>query len=196
MARPGVIITGATGFLGRRLVRQLRKDYQIFAIGRRSPREVGAPEGPDIHWFRADIGHFDRLREVSYRIKEMGGADLLLHLAAYYDFTGEDHPEYTHTNVIGTRNVLELSVPLKLRKFIFTSSIAACPFPKPGEVVTEDTPPTAPVPYARSKRMATGQLFADMVFQSVERAHPGWKGTVGGSLPARAGFACVLHPSD
>jgi nucleoside-diphosphate-sugar epimerase len=124
-------------------MRQLRKEYQIFAIGRRSPKEAGAPEGPGIHWFRVDIGHLDPLREVFHRIRDMGGADLLLHLAAYYDFTGEDHPEYTRTNVMGTRNVLELSAPLKLRKFIFTSSVAACPFPKPGETLTEDTAPTA-----------------------------------------------------
>ncbi|MEW5957047.1 MAG: NAD(P)-dependent oxidoreductase [Chloroflexota bacterium] len=152
MARPGVIITGATGFLGGRLARQLCKEYQVFAIGRRTPKEAGAPEGPGIHWFQVDIGHFDRLREVFYQIRERGGADLLLHLAAYYDFTGEDHPEYMRTNVMGTRNVLELAAPLKLRKFIYTSSVAACPFPKPGEAVTEATPPTAPVPYARSKR--------------------------------------------
>lgn len=160
-----MIITGATGFLGGRLMRQLRKEYQIFALGRRSPREAGAPEGPGIHWFRVDIGHFDRLREVFYRIREMGGADLLLHLAAYYDFTGEDHPEYMRTNVMGTRNVLELSVPLKLRKFIYTSSVAACPFPKPGEAVTEHTPPTAPVPYARSKRLGEEMMhrFQDRV---------------------------------
>lgn len=165
MARPGVIITGATGFLGGRLMRQLRKEYQIFAIGRRSPRVAGVPEGPGIHWFRVDIGHFDRLREAFYRIREMGGADLLLHLAAYYDFTGEDHPEYMRTNVMGTQNVLELSVPLKLRKFIYTSSVAACPFPKPGAAVTEDTPPTAPVPYARSKRLGEEMVhrFQDRV---------------------------------
>lgn len=152
MARPGVIITGATGFLGSRLMKQLRKEYQIFAIGRRTPQEVGAPEGPGIYWFQVDIGHFDHLREVFYRIKEMGGADLLLHLAAYYDFTGEDNPEYKRTNVKGTRNVLELSVPLNLKKFIYTSSVAACPFPQPDEAVTEESPPTAPVPYAHSKR--------------------------------------------
>lgn len=165
MARPGVIITGATGFLGGRLMRQLRKEYQIFAIGRRSPKEAGAPEGPGIHWFRVDIGHLDPLREVFHRIRDMGGADLLLHLAAYYDFTGEDHPEYTRTNVMGTRNVLELSAPLKLRKFIFTSSVAACPFPKPGETLTEDTAPIALVPYARSKRKGEEMMheFRDRV---------------------------------
>jgi nucleoside-diphosphate-sugar epimerase len=160
MAKPGVIITGATGFLGGRLMRQLRKEYQIFAIGRRSPAEAGAPEGPGIFWFRVDIGHFDRLREVFNCIRDMGGADLLVHLAAYYDFTGEDNPEYTRTNVIGTRNVLELAATLKLRKFIYTSSVAACPFPRPGEAVTEETPPTAPVPYARSKRLGEEMMHA------------------------------------
>ncbi len=73
MARPGVIITGATGFLGGQLMRRLRKEYQIFAIGRRSPKEAGAPEGPGIHWFRVDIGHLDPLREVFRRIRDMGG---------------------------------------------------------------------------------------------------------------------------
>ncbi len=165
MARPGVIITGGTGFLGGRLVKQLRKEYRVFAIGRRTPKEAGVPEGPGIHWFQVDIGHFDRLQAVFYHIREQGGADLLLHLAAYYDFTGEDHPEYTRTNVQGTRNVLELAEPLKLRKFIYTSSVAACPFPNPGEAVTEDSPPTAPVPYARSKRLGEEMMreFQDRV---------------------------------
>ena len=81
-------------------------------------------------------------------------------LAGYYDFTGEDHPEYMRTNVIGTRNILEISTDLNLRKFIFTSSVAACPFPKPGGTVTEDTPPTAPPPYSQSKR-AGEELLRD-----------------------------------
>ncbi|MCB0169600.1 MAG: NAD(P)-dependent oxidoreductase [Anaerolineae bacterium] len=158
MTKPGMIITGATGFLGGRLIRYLSNQYTIFALARRSPQEVGGLEGPDIHWFQVDIGHFDPLREVFYHIREMGGAELVLHMAGYYDFTGEEHPEYTRTNVLGTRNVLELSVPLQLKKFIFTSSVAACPFPPPGEAITEATPPTAPPPYSRSKRKGEEML--------------------------------------
>lgn len=158
MTKPGMIITGATGFLGGRLIQYLSNKYTIFALGRRSPEEVGGWEGPDIHWFQVDIGHFEPLREVFYRIQEMRKVELILHLAGYYDFTGEEHPEYTRTNVLGTRNVLELSVPLELKKFIFTSSVAACPFPPPGEAITEDTPPTAPPPYSRSKRKGEEML--------------------------------------
>ncbi len=165
MAKPFVIITGATGFLGGRLVRQLCKEYQIIALGRRTPQEAGVLEGPGIHWFRVDIGDFERLREVFVHIKEMGQTDLLLHLAAYYDFTGDDHPEYQRTNITGTRHVLTLAEDLKLRRFIFASSAAACPFPKPGETVSELSPPTAAIPYARSKRKGEEMLseFKDRV---------------------------------
>lgn len=160
MTKPGMIVTGATGFLGGRLIRYLSSRYTIYALGRRTPKEVDGLENSDIYWFQVDIGHFDPLREVFNRIRELGGAEVVLHLAGYYDFTGEEHPEYTRTNVLGTRNVLELSVPLKLRRFIFTSSVAACPFPPPGEAVTEDTPPTAPPPYSRSKRKGEEMLLS------------------------------------
>lgn len=158
MPEPWIIITGATGFLGGQLVRQMRKEYRIFAMGRRTPQAAGVPEGPGITWFQVDIGDFERLREVFNRIRAQGGAELLLHLAAHYDFTGEDSAEYLRTNVQGTRNVLELAEPLKLRKFIFASSIAACPFPEPGAAVTEATEPSASFPYARSKQLGEGLM--------------------------------------
>lgn len=152
MAEPWIIITGATGFLGGQLVRQMRKEYRIFALDLRPPQATNAPEGPGIEWFQVDIGRFDQLREVFNHIRGKGGAQLLLHMAAYYDFSGEDHPEYLRTNVQGTRNVLELAEPLRLRRFIFTSSIAACPFPAPGGTVSEETEPSSSFPYALSKQ--------------------------------------------
>lgn len=146
-----MIITGATGFLGARLIRHCGQNYRIFSIARH-PQNVGRlPAGTEVEWFQADIGDYSRLREVFQHIQALGGAELLLHLAGYYDFTGDEHPEYINTNVVGTRNVLELAVPLKLRKLFFASSIAACPFPPPGGAITEQTPPSAPPPYSRSK---------------------------------------------
>jgi nucleoside-diphosphate-sugar epimerase len=154
MFRPGVIITGATGFVGSRLIQDLSPKYEIYALGRRLPAEAGTIEGPGIHWFQADVADFDSVREVFYRIQELGGAEIVLHLAGYYDFSGEDNPAYQHTNVEGTRHVLELSIPLQVKLFVFTSSIAVCRFVRPGKVITEETPPDAPPPYSRSKRAA------------------------------------------
>lgn len=167
-----MIITGATGFLGGQLVRQLRKEYRIVALGRRDPVEAGAPVGPGIEWFRVDIADFEGLRQVFDRIRELGGARLLLHMAAHYDFTGDDNPEYYRTNVLGTEHLIKLSAQLKLRRFIFASSVAACPFPENGAVVTEETPPTAPVPYARSKRAGEDLMehYRDVVPSCIVRS--------------------------
>ncbi len=167
-----MIITGATGFLGGQLVRQLRKEYRIVALGRRDPVEVGAPVGAGIEWFRVDIADFERLRQVFERIRDLGGARLLLHMAAHYDFTGDDNPEYHRTNVLGTENLIKLSAPLKLRRFIFASSVAACPFPATGGVVTEGTPPAAPIPYARSKQAGEDLMesYRDIVPSCIVRS--------------------------
>ena len=167
-----MIITGATGFLGGQLVRQLRKEYRIIALGRRDPVEAGAPVGPGIEWFRVDIADFERLRQVFEQIRDLGGARLLLHMAAYYDFTGDDNPEYHRTNVLGTENLIKLSAPLKLRRFIFASSAAACPFPETGGLVTEGTPPTARIPYARSKQAGEGLMvrYRDSVPSCIVRS--------------------------
>ena len=152
MAEPWIVITGATGFLGGQLVRQMRKEYRIYALGRRTPEQAGIPTGPGIEWFQADLGRLEQVQPIFEHIRERGGALLLLHLAAHYDFTGEDSPEYERTNVVGTRNVLELAEPLRLRRFVFTSSLAACPFTVGGEAVTEETPLVDTFPYARSKK--------------------------------------------
>jgi nucleoside-diphosphate-sugar epimerase len=150
--KPGMIITGATGFLGSRLVEHLRPQYRIYAIGQRPQVGRRTPTGPGVHYYQVDIGRFEPLREVFEHIRHQDDVEIVLHLAGYYDFSGDENPLYEHSNVLGTRNVLELSAPLKPKRFFFTSSVAACPFPPPGEAITERTPPTAPPPYSRSKR--------------------------------------------
>lgn len=150
---PRLVVTGASGFIGRHLLEQIRSRYIIYGLGRRSQGECGAPVHPNIHWHQVDIGDKDSLAAVFDVIRAEGGADYLIHLAAHYDFTGDEHPEYWRTNVEGLANVLELSADLGLRRFIFASSVAACPFPKPGEAITESTPPLGEHIYSVTKRI-------------------------------------------
>ncbi len=161
---PRLVVTGASGFIGRHLLEQIRSRYIIYGLGRRSQVECGAPVHPNIHWHQVDIGDKDSLAAVFDVIRSEGGADYLVHLAAHYDFTGEEHPEYWRTNVEGLANVLELSADLGLRRFIFASSVAACPFPKPGEAITESTPPLGEHIYSVTKRIGE-----DMVRSCADR---------------------------
>ncbi|HMQ50982.1 MAG TPA: NAD(P)-dependent oxidoreductase [Anaerolineae bacterium] len=160
MTRPGMIITGAAGFVGRCLLEAFQPDYEIYAIDRRHPRESNAPQGAHIHWFQADISQHETLCPLFNFIKDQSNIDFLLHLAGYYDFSGDDHPEYRRSNIEGMHNVVEMATVFNLKRFIFTSSVAACPFPTPGEAITEATAPTGTPPYSRSKRAGEEMLWA------------------------------------
>ena len=89
---PRLIVTGASGFIGRHLLEAVKEDYRIFGLARRSQARSGAPVHPNISWFQVDIGEREALERVLGQIRESGGADVLIHLAAHYDFTGDKHP--------------------------------------------------------------------------------------------------------
>ena len=168
---PAVIVTGASGFVGRALLDDLKNKYRIFAIARRSQSECNAPIHPNIAWIRADITDKVSIAQAFREIKTAGGADFLFHLAAFYEFGGEDCPEYKTTNIEGTKHILELAKDLDLMLFIYSSSIAACSFPKHGDVITEKSPPDGKHAYAWSKRECEKliQEYADVVPSCIVR---------------------------
>lgn len=155
---PAIVVTGASGFLGRHLLDVLQPDCRVVAIDRLSQVEAEIAEHPDLRWYQIDLADADELGDVFGEIRRSGGAQAVVHLAAYYDCTGEEHPEYERTNVRATRLVLDSSKDLGLRRFIFASSIAACPFSSPGQPITEDTPPDGKHVYAVSKRAGEEML--------------------------------------
>lgn len=146
---PGLILTGASGFVGRNFIKAASGKFRLFCIARRSMEEAGVQPEANLRWLQVDIADRAKLLGFAERMRGSGGVDYVVSLAGYYDFTNQVHPEYVRTNVHGTENVLELARALAVKRFLFASSQAACPF---GPLVTEETPPTADIPYARSKR--------------------------------------------
>jgi NADP-reducing hydrogenase subunit HndD len=161
---PSIVITGASGFIGRHFMESIRDHFIIFAIARRSATEAGIHYHPNVHWIQWDIAGTSRLEEVADIIQRNGGADFLVHLAAFYDFDYSDNTAYQRTNIDGTRNIIELANVLKVKRFVFASSLAACNFPKPGEVITEKTPPDADYAYAKTKKW--GETYLKEVSKS------------------------------
>jgi nucleoside-diphosphate-sugar epimerase len=151
---PGIVVTGASGFIGRHFVIAAAGKFRLFCIARRSQREAGIPNNENTHWLQADITEWENLINVFKYVKEHGGADYVLHLAGYYDFILKENPVYEETNVTGTRHLLDLSNLLEIEHFIFSSSLAACKFPPYGKALTEESPADADFPYARSKMQA------------------------------------------
>ena len=56
MSLPCLVVTGASGFVGRHLLDALKEDYRIVGLARRSQARSGAPVHPNITWHQADIG--------------------------------------------------------------------------------------------------------------------------------------------
>jgi len=155
-----VLLTGASGFIGRNLIEKIKEDCHIYALARRTQQEAGVSPHGNIRWISVDITDRAGLARVFKSIKEENGADFVIHLAAYYDFNYGPHPEYDRTNVDGTRLILEHSRGLGIRRFIFASSLAACTFPPPGQSVNENSPLDADFPYAAAKRRCEEMLRA------------------------------------
>ncbi len=148
---PRLLVTGASGFVGRHLLDALKDDYVIFGLARRSQARAGAPVHPNVLWFQVDVGDRSTLGDVFRRIREHGGAETVIHLAAHHDFSGEEHPEYWRTSVHGLRNVLDACRDLRIRHFVFGSSLAACRFPRAGDMVSESSAADGDHIYARAK---------------------------------------------
>ncbi len=154
---PRLAITGASGFLARYVMRALKTQYRFVALDRHPRMESQVPPEGEVEWHQVDLGDREQTLATFRRIAARGGAEAMVHLAAHYDFTGEDDPEYWRTNVDGLRNVLDGCRALRPRQFVFASSLAACAFPPPGACLSEDSPADGDHVYARTKRI--GELM-------------------------------------
>jgi nucleoside-diphosphate-sugar epimerase len=136
-----IVVTGASGFVGRLLVTLLRRYHQVVAVDRRALSASEMADHPNVEWYQVDLCDREAVDGTMACIAAGGGAQVLLHLAAYYDYSGGEHPEYQRTNVDALRILLDAARRLSLEHFVLASSVAACPFSRPGHPITETTPP-------------------------------------------------------
>jgi nucleoside-diphosphate-sugar epimerase len=111
-------VTGATGFIGGRVVQQLvNAGHEVIAVVR-DPSKAGSLKHPLITVFRGDI--LDK--------KSMYGAmsrvDGVFHLAAWYKLGARNDEVAPEINIGGTQNVLELMRDLKIARGVYTSTLA------------------------------------------------------------------------
>lgn len=109
-------MTGATGFVGGALTRQLRADgHDVVALVRRPTPQLaalGVDQRP------GDIADRESVRAA------MGGVDGVFHVAAWYKVGSPDRREARRVNVEGTRNVLEAMRDAGAPKGVYTSTLA------------------------------------------------------------------------
>jgi thioester reductase-like protein/short-subunit dehydrogenase involved in D-alanine esterification of teichoic acids len=120
------VVTGGTGFIGRRVVSGLldtEPDAQVWLLVRR--QSLGRFERLSVQWderVKPLVGDVTELRLTDETIAELGEVDHLVHCAAVYDITAGE-AEQRAANVDGTRAVIELARRLDAT-FHHVSSIA------------------------------------------------------------------------
>jgi nucleoside-diphosphate-sugar epimerase len=151
---PTVLVTGASGLVGRYFIEAVKERFTVYAVARRNQSEAKVPAHPNIRWLRCDIGDEQMITRLCASVAAKTTVDYIFHFAGYYDFSFREDPEYQRTNVDGTRYLLENAERLKPKRFIFSSSLAVTDFFTPGLVIDEESPPDGDYAYARSKKEA------------------------------------------
>jgi nucleoside-diphosphate-sugar epimerase len=125
-------VTGATGFVGTHLVRELANEgWRVTALARKtSPLED--LEGLGIEFRHGDITDRDSLMDAV-----PDGVDAVFHVAASTNVWSPNNLLQTRINVEGTQNVVDAAMKRRAGRLVHTSSFIVWGFQS--EVVTEQT---------------------------------------------------------
>jgi len=161
-SHPAVIVTGSSGLLGRPVCERLAaQGFTVYGFDR-----LGLPEPPKeidgVYDIECDLTDYTQVHHAVDRVRQETEGKLasVVHLAAYYDFSGEDSPLYEKVTVNGTDRLLNALSNFDLEQFIFTSTMLVHQACEIGERIREDTPLEAKWPYPKSK-IQTEQLIRD-----------------------------------
>ncbi len=107
-----ILITGASGFIGRTLSKSLAERHDVICMSRSNPQLS------NVRWVKGNFSSFEDLRQL-----DSDNVEAVVHLAAV---TGRGS-EYDciRVNALGTRNLMRYLIDKGCKKFVMASSIAA-----------------------------------------------------------------------
>ncbi len=145
-SKPVVLITGAAGNIGTALINALRGQYTVISLDRYEAKAADAS-------FEFDLTSRESVADALEKVAEKLGRQLaaVIHLAAYFDFSGEHSPLYDSVNVEGTRHLLHALQRFRVERFIYSSTMLVHQPGRPGEKTTEETPLKPKWAYPESK---------------------------------------------
>ncbi len=121
-----ILITGATGFLGGYLVREIAGDFERVYVLSRKGHDDGKFSGlSNVKIIKGDVTNLDVLNmSEDEKKKILDDVDVVVHAAALYDL-GASYTDCFLQNVVGTQNILHLLGAMKkLKAFYYISTIA------------------------------------------------------------------------
>jgi nucleoside-diphosphate-sugar epimerase len=149
-ARRGiVIITGGGGLIGTATAARLAASFDVVSF------DVGPPSHtpPGVDGVIVDITSDDSVSSGLGAVRERHGGRIasVIHLAAYYDFSGEPSPKYDEITVRGTERLLRALEEFPVEQLVFSSSTLVHAPCELGGRINEDWPLEPKWDYPQSK---------------------------------------------
>jgi nucleoside-diphosphate-sugar epimerase/VIT1/CCC1 family predicted Fe2+/Mn2+ transporter len=154
--KPIVLITGAAGNIGGSLASALADAYTI--IGLDKPGEKA-----DFPLFEIDLTKEESVAAALAAVRKEHGSRIasVIHLIAFFDFTGEENPLYQTVNVEGTRRLLRALQGFEVEQFVYSGTMLVHAPGKPGQPISEDQPVEPRRAYPKSKATAEEAIRAE-----------------------------------
>jgi FlaA1/EpsC-like NDP-sugar epimerase len=121
-----MLITGAGGFLGRHLCNKYKDEYNVVGVSRNLDNlQKLKRDLKTIEISPCDISNLYELEKIFVQFKP----DVVIHAAAnkYIDLSENFPSECVNSNVVGSKNVLDLSIKYQSKKVIGVSTDKASP---------------------------------------------------------------------
>jgi UDP-N-acetylglucosamine 4,6-dehydratase/5-epimerase len=120
-----ILITGGTGFLGKRLGLALQKDFRVILTGRNNKQNFMAQKFTGCEVLPLDITNIEAVRDVVNETKP----DIIIHAAAtkFVDLAEKQPMECVDVNVVGSQNIARVAVDKDVDIVIGVSTDKASP---------------------------------------------------------------------
>jgi len=158
MANDPILVTGSSGLIGSATIRRLADGHSLVGFDREgSPHPPRAAECVCV-----DLTSDESVRDGMERVRYAYGHRIasVVHLAAYYDFSGEPSPLYEQITVRGTERLLRALEGFDVAQFVFSSSMLVHAPCEPRERLTADPPLLPKCDYPKSN-VHTEQLHRE-----------------------------------
>lgn len=144
--KPIILITGAAGNIGTALATALQPDYRVVGLDTDTDSDVCDIVAVDLTDSAAVELSLSRFRE-QYGDKIAS----VVHLAAYFDFSGKESPLYEAVNERGTKHLLKALQAFDVEQFVYSSTMLVHQPCTPGERIDETQPIEPGWAYPESK---------------------------------------------